>query len=66
MAAGEAYQASVPGQVDPDVPATHETWELIGAVAVFLFGGALLVGGVALVYLGWQEGRGGATKRKRA
>lgn len=52
----------------PDLAATYETWVILGSSASLLLGMALLGAGVALVYLGWQEGKKPirAAKKKRA
>jgi hypothetical protein len=69
-AAEEGLRASTPSRETPDVPVSYETWEFIDSLATLLLGLALLVSGLAFVYLGWMEGknpkRDGTKKRTRA
>lgn len=72
LMAGDAYEISSP-HLTPDLPINFEAWNLVGSVAKFLNGLALLVCGMALIYLGWLEGKAkkgnrgvGKPRRKRA
>ena len=53
----EVYPASFPSQLMPNLPIDYEVLDLIGSLAELLHGGALLLCGIALVYLGWLEGK---------
>lgn len=69
-AAEEGLRASTPSRETPDVPVSYETWEFIDSLVTLLLGLALLVSGLAFIYLGWMEGknpkRDGTKKRARA
>jgi hypothetical protein len=67
--AQEGLRASSPSRDTPGLPVSYEGWDFLGSLAVFLSRLALAAGGIALVFVGWSEGRRGTgrvgAKRRR-